>query len=416
MRVRIHRGANEVGGNCVEVEHDGARFVLDLGWPLTVEHDIDLPLPPVAGLASGDDSSLLGIVISHPHFDHYGLLAKVSRSVPVYLGEAALRILREAAFFTRMGIDIAPAGFLRHRRSFVLGPFKLTAYLNDHSAFDAYSLLVEAGGRKLFYTGDIRAHGRKANLFEELIRQPPAGADVLLMEGTHIREEADGTERSATEQEVEEACVETLRRSPGMVLAMYSPQNIDRLVTLYRAALRSNRDFVMDLYAAATTAAPGRGTIPQADWDRVRIYLPRSQRHRVVETQEFERTEAVRAKRIFPEELRERRNQITMQFRFSMRKELEAAGCLDGAQAVWSMWPGYLREPSGQRLRSWLDQHGIPLVVHHASGHASIPDLQRLVQAIEPGRVVPIHSAAGDRFAEFFPRVDRQRDGILWEV
>jgi len=46
------------------------------------------------------------------------------------------------------------------------------------------------------------------------------------------------------------------------------------------------------------------------------------------------------------------------------------------------------------------------------SGHAAIPDLQRLVT----GRVVPIHSAAGDRFAEFFPRVDRQRDGTWWAV
>jgi Zn-dependent metallo-hydrolase RNA specificity domain len=61
-------------------------------------------------------------------------------------------------------------------------------------------------------------------------------------------------------------------------------------------------------------------------------------------------------------------------------------------------------------------RHRIPLVVHHASGHAAIPDLQRLVSAIAPGRVVPIHSAAGDRFAEFFPRVDRQRDGTWCEV
>ena len=75
-----------------------------------------------------------------------------------------------------------------------------------------------------------------------------------------------------------------------------------------------------------------------------------------------------------------------------------------------------MRQPSGERLREWLDQHGIPLAVHHASGHATIPDLQRLVEAIGPGQVVPIHSAAGDRFAEFFSRVDRQRDGIWWEV
>lgn len=51
-----------------------------------------------------------------------------------------------------------------------------------------------------------------------------------------------------------------------MILAMYSPQNVDRLVTLYRAALRSDRVFVMDLYGAAITAATG--LFPRVDRQR----------------------------------------------------------------------------------------------------------------------------------------------------
>ena len=54
--------------------------------------------------------------------------------------------------------------------------------------------------------------------------------------------------------------------------------------------------------------------------------------------------------------------------------------------------------------------------IHHASGHAFITDLQRLVGALAPTRVVPIHSFAGDRFEHFFPRVERRRDGEWWEV
>jgi ribonuclease J len=73
-----------------------------------------------------------------------------------------------------------------------------------------------------------------------------------------------------------------------------------------------------------------------------------------------------------------------LSFRAGSLGFLERAGCLQGAQAVWSMWPGYLQEPSGRRLSSLLASRSIPLRVHHTSGHASIPDLQRLARAIAP--------------------------------
>ena len=34
VRVRIHRGAHEIGGSCAEVEHERSRVVLDIGLPL----------------------------------------------------------------------------------------------------------------------------------------------------------------------------------------------------------------------------------------------------------------------------------------------------------------------------------------------------------------------------------------------
>lgn len=415
LRCRIHRGANEIGGNCIELEAEGARLVLDLGQPISAAAGEDVPLPPVPGLAGGDPS-LLGVVLSHPHPDHYGLVEDVAADVPLFLGEAASRVLAEAAWFGAGGLARPPRGYLRHREPFRLGPFRLTPHLNDHSAFDAYSLLVEAGGRRLFYTGDLRAHGRKRGAFEQLLRDPPPDLDVLLMEGTHVRADATGGERGPSEADVEAACAATFRATPGMALALYSPQNIDRLVTLYRAALCEDRDLVVDLYTASIAAATGRRSIPQADWDRVRVYLPRAQRRRVIAHAAFARTDAVRDRRIYPEELTARRHQLVMTFRASMLPELATTGCLDGATAVWSMWRGYLRNPAGEALQAALDARGIPLRVHHASGHAFIPDLQRLVAALAPARVVPIHSVATDRFATFFPRVTPHPDGVWWDA
>ncbi len=415
MNVRIHRGAHEVGGNCIELEARGARLVLDLGRPIKVPPNEQVPLPAVDGLRGGD-ASLLGVVLSHPHLDHFGLIPMVGPDVPLFMGEAASRILREAAFFSPCGLERPTAGFLRHRESLIIGPFRVTAMLNDHSAFDAYSLLVEADGRRLFYTGDIRGHGRKARLFTELLRHPPQGVDVLLMEGTHVREDSDPATRGPSERDVEDAFRRVCRETRGLVLAMFSPQNIDRLVSVYKAAISTNRDLVIDLYTAAVAAATGASAIPQAHWDRVRVYLPGAQRAKVIATGAFHRVKAVRSRRIYADELAARQSELVMLFRGSMAGELAKARCLEGAAAVWSMWPGYLHQPSSAQLLHFFRERGISMAIHHASGHAFVGDLQRLVTAIAPERLVPIHSFAGDRYGELFPRVERRIDGEWWEV
>jgi ribonuclease J len=289
MRIRIHRGTHEIGGNCIELEAQGKRLVLDLGRPLSAQANDDIPLPAIAGLADAGPS-LLGVVISHPHLDHYGLAKQVSQKVPIFMGEAASRILREAAFFSAAGFAISISGFLVHREPLQLGPFRLTPYLNDHSAFDAYSVLVEADGKRLFYTGEIRASGRKAKLFRQLLADPPRGVDVLLMEGTHVRAAGAPARDAGTESDVETACLQTMRDTDGLVLAYYSAQNIDRLVTLYRAAVRAGREMVVDLYTAAIAAATGNANIPQPGYGNLRVYLPHNQRLQVLRGKAFDRT------------------------------------------------------------------------------------------------------------------------------
>jgi ribonuclease J len=414
MRVRIHRGAHEIGGSCVEIEHLGKRIVLDVGRPLDSSLDTDLPLPAVPGLASGD-SALLGVVVSHAHPDHYGLVAGADPSIAIYMGEAAQRVLAEAAFFTPGGARFDVAGFLRNRKPFELGPFRITPYLMDHSAFDAYALLVEAGGQRLLYSGDIRAHGRKAVLFERFIANPPEEVDTLLLEGTHVRDSTAVTTPGLSEGDVEEGYAEILREAKGIVLACYSPQNIDRVVTLHRAAKRTGRTLVLDLYAASITRATGRlDTIPQANWDGVRVFVPQAQRVRVKRAEAYDRIDWVKPHRLYSEQLAPLADKLVMTFRYSMATDLDRAGCLTNAQAVWSMWHGYLDNPSEMRLRAWLEQRAIPLTLVHSSGHARVEDLQRFATAVSASQVVPMHTGAPERFPDLFANVVMRSDGEWW--
>ena len=167
LKVRIHRGAHEIGGSCVEVEHGGERIVLDVGKPLDAGKDDQVPLPTAV------DAGVAAVLISHAHQDHWGLVDQVPATVPIFIGEDASRILNEAAFWTT-GWSVEPAGFLKDREPFDVGRFRVMPFLNDHSAFDAYSMLIEAGGRRLFYTGDIRGHGRKKRHLRGIAARPPS--------------------------------------------------------------------------------------------------------------------------------------------------------------------------------------------------------------------------------------------------
>jgi ribonuclease J len=413
LSARIHRGSHEVGGSCVELAAAGERLIVDFGLPLDAELG-DATAPSIEGVTAPGKTPV-ALLLSHGHPDHFGLVAQADSGVPVYIGEAAHRVLSEAAFFTPSEYSVAPTGFLRDRETIRLGPFAVTPFLVDHSAFDAYALLIEAEGHRLFYSGDWRAHGRKRRTVERLIADPPDDIDTLLLEGTRVGREDAGAP-SMTEADVEAECIALARDADGMLLVAYSAQNIDRLVTLYRAALQSDRDLVIDLYTAGIAAATGRSTIPQAGWNRVRVFVPQSQRIRVKQAEAFERVRGVRASRIYPEDLAAVASRTVMTFRGSMTADLERAHCLTGAHAVWSMWAGYLDTDSGRRLTAWLVDHGIPLTLCHASGHATVEDLQRLGAAMGATSVVPIHTDAPERFEGLFANVTRHPDGEWWAV
>jgi ribonuclease J len=415
MKACIRRGSQQIGGSCIELEQDGQRLLLDLGLPLDAPDNVAALIPQ--GLAlDGSDPSLLGILISHPHLDHYGLLAHVDRTIPIGLGAAAHRVLTAAAPFLPGTWPIPSEGWrYESGTTFTIGPFQVTPYLVDHSAFDAYALLIQAGGDRLFYSGDFRGHGRKAALFERLLANPPTQIDALLVEGSSLtRLDLDAT--FPTEAEIEAQMVEAIRATDGLALVHTSAQNIDRIVSIFRASRRCGRRVVLDLYAAAILEATGNLNLPQSDWPDVALYVPELQRRQIKRAGLFDLLKRHASNRIFIESLADVPSRSTLLFRPLHQGDLERAGCLAGARYVYSQWEGYWDAGSYRQVQDFLSRHGIAKVSIHTSGHASPVDLKRFVRALNPGKVVPIHSFRPDRYPELFERVEPQLDGQWWPV
>ena len=413
MELIIHRGAQEVGGSCVEIKSGATEIIIDAGLPLLSPADTDnkdpFPQPLFNDILSGKTKPE-AVLLSHAHPDHYGLVSSLPSHIPVYCGSTTLKLMEMSAL---LGPSEGPPLTVSHFRAneeFRIGPFRIRPYLMDHSALDAYGFLVKVGGKTLFYTGDFRGHGRKKRLFEELIANPPA-VDVLLMEGTVVGPRSD--EIFLAESKLEQEFIEVMKRCEGTVFVTASSQNIDRLVTLYKATRSSNRRLVIDLYTAEVldrlTDYP---RIPKPSWPGIRVgysgpIAKRLEENRRQDILEKHRENAVKWTRIHDHPA-----EFVVLCRPSVFGPVKRHLDLNKSAWIYSMWKGYLEysEPL-RRMKRVFEETEAPIHYLHTGGHARLTDLKRLVEAINPGIVIPIHTYHPELYRKHFKRVKLVGDG-----
>jgi ribonuclease J len=140
---------------------------------------------------------------------------------------------------------------MRDRERRMFGPFVVAPLLVDQRAFDAYALLVEAGGRRLRYSGHAQTAGLGGG---------SSTSRLGVCAPRSLRAHDSAVRRSTTRpsRESSETFRKLCRETTGMMRACYSCQHIDRLVTLCRAAKRAGRVLILDLYTAVVAAAKWR--------------------------------------------------------------------------------------------------------------------------------------------------------------
>ena len=406
VRLTVHRSAHEIGGNCIEIaEGGGHRIILDVGRPLDAPADAKSLLPQSLDLGAPCD----GILISHPHQDHYGLLEEAPARWPIYCGAATERLIRltSAIFGKELPHVFHP---WKSGAAFQIGPFTLTPFLIDHSAFDAYMVLIEVHGKRVLYSGDFRTHGRKSALTTRVMAAPPKNIDVLLMEGTNL-----GSDKTcATESSLEDAFADLFRSTAGRVFVAWSAQNVDRTVTLYRACLKAARTLVVDLYTAEVMEALAEfGSLPRPGWKNLKVVV----------TSAFARMYRRKGREAFVEQmvphgisaakLAKTPERWVAMVRPSLIRDYVRNGVTPNPDDAWcwSMWRGYLGNEDGALVSKWFKDGGSRANHIHTSGHASPAVLRSFAHAMKAKQLVPIHGAAWDGDTTGFPSIRRLADG-----
>lgn len=395
MKVTIHRGSHEVGGSCIQITAGNRSILLDAGLPLGESSSY-------VDLTTFDFSD---VFISHPHQDHFGMVEQLTPDKTIHIGETARQLIAA----TRVFLDKPPLtnsfSPLQNRQWIELGPdFRVMPYLMDHSCVDAFGFLVEAAGKRIYYSGDFRAHGPRKQAFDWFLADPPRNIDLLLMEGTML-----GRENVAFSSEiaVEEGMLEVLRQHHDQAAFLIcSGQHIDRLCAAYRACLRAGRIFVTDIYTAfiLRTVSSRFASVPDINRaDNLKILTKGktagSHYKKVTEQRDYF---GQFANDIFRPDTAISLDEVVAnpsRYFLKVSNFSDLLSRLDRCSVIYSMWSGYLEEPKYQIIR----QH--PKVTFHeihTSGHAVREDLQRFAATLQPTRLVPVHTEHGDSYRDLF--------------
>ncbi|MFH1996690.1 MAG: MBL fold metallo-hydrolase [Candidatus Omnitrophota bacterium] len=424
MKLIIHRGAREIGGSCVELSAGKTRILVDLGVPsvsdkkkpfnskiLAGKSLEDLKklniLPGVQGLYAGEEKAIDAILISHSPMGHYGFLKYTHPDIPIYASRGAKILIEISNIFLPHTTGDLNIRTVQYGRAFKVGDLTVTPYFVDHSAFDALAYLIAAEDTRLFYSGDFRGHSRMSVLFDRMLSNPPENIDCLLMEGSMI----GGGKQAYKDEAAVQTKIEDILKSSDTIAFFFAPsQNIDLIVSAYKACLKTGRIFVIDIYTAYILDKLRKVSenIPQFNWNNVRVKFQKDQADTLAKKVSTQTLYYYNTRKIDAFELEKKKDRVLL---FAGDNSVfpslvKSLGDVKGARIIYSMWKGYLTDT----FKEYCKDKGLEIEQVHTSGHATVEDLRSFAEALDPKTLIPIHTFGAEQYEKIFKNVTMIQD------
>jgi len=323
----------------------------------------------------------------------------INKDIPVYLGEATNKIIEISRIFTQSKTVISKPVCFTKEVPFSIGDITVTPYWMDHSAFDSYAFLIEAAGKRIFYSGDFRAHGRKDKVYKWFLHNTPKDIDYLILEGTGI-----GKKNFKSELDVEAEMTEVFRNSDNGCYVWSSTQNIDRLVSIYKACSAVNKTLVVDPYAANVLDILSKYALlpnPKKGFDNIKVMFTQKMTTNLIKNKNGNMVYPFKKFKISGEEIAKSPEKYVMLIRPKLDSEVKKIGWRDG-KLIYSMWSGYKNKKDSKIFLDDMIARGFQIIDIHASGHADEETLIEFANALNPRNIIPIHTFEKSRYSKIF--------------
>lgn len=467
-----------MGGTKLLLEDRGTRVMVDFGinfdryakfytFPqapknfMRLDTLLELGLyPKIDGIYRHDQTddrspcSLDGVLLSHAHIDHADGLTYLRPDIPIYSDPSTRRILHAMEHTgnsrsqfttftsyvwleksreegrTRKPVRMPRAWNVFHPPETIrIGNMAVEAFYIDHSLPGACAFIIHTSAGAVVYTGDLRLRGRRREDTERFVAAARAAKPrYLLCEGSLI----DKTHVGSEDDVVDALC--EFSKDKKLILAVWPPRDIDRLVSFYKASRRIKRKLVIDARQAylldSFVGEPGRNLgYPTSHSSVIRIYMPKKAAGTLdsefpedvwkKDYYNWEKSYIEHKNRIMIDEIKKNPQDYIMFLSGTSPNELVELDPPRGSGYIRSVPEPYTDEMElgERRLLNVLNKYdliadegksglytkgetGITQV--HVTGHMSLKETEWLVNEINPGVLIPIHTLYPEDFKDFY--------------
>jgi ribonuclease J len=437
VSLRFYGGVGEIGGNKILLEDGDTKIWLDFGQSFTMGCDYYVGwlqprsssiladlfefnlLPKIAGLydeellegteIEGEPPDFDGVLISHAHADHVNHIEFLHPDLPVHAG-AGTKLFMEAMEKTSGFVNYGEHDYRCFRTGdrLRIGSLDVEPVHVDHSIPSAYGHIIHTSEGAVAYTGDLRAHGPRADMTEEFLEKAADAKPIaLITEGTRMA--ASDRRKNLSEAEVltgVKGICEEADRDGKMVLFTQGPRDMDRLRTFYSAARDCGRRVVVNPKTAhllLRLVEDEHLDLPDPTTDEgLAVYFRRKRSGEYLEKDYYVWEREFLDRRISVEELKERPQDHIFNLGFTHFAELVDIRPEAGTPFIYSMSEPFGEEDLEARvMHNWLEHFDLRYHQLHASGHMSREELVDAIARINPKKVFPVHTEHPEMFHKY---------------